>query len=200
MRELRRKVIVPVFQLSELTTGDDPYAIKRVIMQGKGHPGLMYHYRFVWDDHIQREFNYNLFPIVLDRNAAPWPLGTLYILAQLESETAPTMTTYQSKADDLGAYKEWLDTHDHPDELMFQFPKIKLRRPTYRFRGYLQQQIQAGEVAPTTAKRRMGTVVAFYRWLIGNHSFQPEYPPWEDTQYQLTFKTTEGLVVSKKVV
>ena len=200
MRELRRKVIVPVFQLSELTTGDDPYAINRVIMQGKGHPGLTYHYRFVWDDHIQREFNYNLFPIVLDRNAAPWPLAILYILAQLESETTPNMTTYQSKADDLGAYKEWLDTHDHPDELMFQFPKIKLRRPTYRFRGYLQQQIQAGEVAPTTAKRRMGTVVAFYRWLIGNHSFQPEYPPWEDTRYQLTFKTTEGLVVSKKVV
>jgi len=200
MRELRRKVLLPVFQLSELTTGDDPRALKRIIKQGKGHPVLTYHYRFVWDAHAERGFNYNLFPVVLDRNAAPWPLGTLYILAHLEAETAPVMATYQSWADDLGAYKEWLDTHERPDDLMFQFPKIKLRRPTYRYHGHLQNQIQAGEVAPATAKRRMGTVVAFYRWLIGNNYFQPEYPPWEETQYRLAFKTTEGLAISKKVV
>jgi len=200
MREVRRKVLLPVFQLSELTTGDDPRAIKRVIKQGKGHPTLTYHYRFVWDDHAGRGFNYNLFPVVLDRNAAPWLLGSLYILAQLESQTTPVMTTYQSKADDLGAYKEWLDDPDQPDDLMFHFPKFKLRRPTYRYRGHLQQQIQAGEVTPATAKRRMGTVVAFYRWLIDNNHFQPEYPPWEETQFQVVFKTTEGLAVSKKVV
>lgn len=200
MRELRRKVLLPVFQLSELTTVDDPRALKRIIKQGKGHPALTYHYRFVWDEHGGRKFNYNLFPVVLDRNAAPWPLGTLYILAQLEAETTPAMTTYQGRVDDLGAYKEWLDTHDRPDDLMFQFPKIKLRRPTYRYRGHLQQQIQAREIAPTTAKRRMGTVMAFYRWLIDSHYFQPEYPPWEETHYQLTFKTVEGLAISKKVV
>lgn len=200
MRELRRKVLLPAFQLSELTSGDDPRALKRVIKQGKGHPALTYHYHFVWDDNAGRGFNYNLFPVVLDRNAVPWPLGTLYILAQLEAETIPAMTTYQSKADDLGAYKEWLDTQDKPDDLMFQFPKIKLRRPTYRYRGHLRQLIQAGEVAPATAKRRMGTVVAFYRWLIDNNYFQPEYPPWEETHYQLAIKTTEGRAVSKKVV
>lgn len=200
MRELRRKALLPVFQLSELTTGDDPRALMRAIKQGKGHPALIYHYRFVWDEHAGRGFNYNLFPVVLDRNAAPWSLGTLYILAQLEADATPAMTTYQSRADDLGAYKEWLDTQDQPDDLMFQFPKIKLRRPTYRYRGHLQQQIQAGEVASATAKRRMGTVVAFYRWLMDNNYFQPEYPPWEEAQYQLAFKTTEGRVVSKKVV
>lgn len=200
MRELRRKVLLPVFQLSELTTGDDPRAIKRVIKQGKGHPALTYHYRFVWDDHAGRGFNYNLFPVVLDRNAAPWLLGSLYILAQLEAQTTPVMTTYQSMADDLGAYKEWLDDHDRPDDLMFHFPKVKLRRATYRYSGHLQQQIQAGEVAAGTAKRRMGTVVAFYRWLIDNNHFQPEYPPWEEKKFQVVFKTTEGLAVSKKVV
>ncbi|MDK9704614.1 MAG: tyrosine-type recombinase/integrase [Sulfuritalea sp.] len=200
MNELRRKVLLPVFQLSELTTGDDPRALKRVIKQGKGHPALTYHYRFVWDDEAERGFNHNLFPVVLDRNAVPWYLGTLYILAQLEAETNPVMTTYQSRADDLGAYKEWLDTHDRPDDLMFQFPKIKLRRPTYRYRGHLQQRIQAGEVAPATAKRRMGTVVAFYRWLIDNNYLQPEYPPWEEGHYQLAFKTTAGLAMFKKVV
>lgn len=200
MKELRRKVLLPVFQLTELTTQDDPRALRRVIKQGKGHPALIYHYRFACDDEAGRGFNYNLLPVVLDRNAAPWPLGILFILAQLEAETTPAMATFQSKADDLGAYKEWLDIHDQADDLMFLFPKIKLRRPTYRYRGYLQQQVQAGEVAPATAKRRMGTVVAFYRWLIDNDHFQPEYPPWEETQYQLALKTTEGLVISKRVI
>lgn len=200
MKELRRKVLLPVFQLSELTTEDDPRALKRVIKDGKGHPAATYYYRFTWDAHAERGFNYNLFPVVLDRNAVPWSLGTLYILAQLEAETTPAMTTYQSRADDIGAYKEWLDTQNHPADLMFQFPKIKLRRPTYRYRGHLQLQIQAGEIAPATAKRRMGTVVAFYRWLIENNYFQPEHPTWEERQYQLAFKTDDGRAVSKKVV
>lgn len=86
MRELRRKVLLPVFQLSEVTTAEDPRALTRTIKQGKGQPALTYHYRFVWDDHAGRGFNYNLFPVVLDRNAVPWPLGSLFILAQLEAE------------------------------------------------------------------------------------------------------------------
>jgi len=200
MKELRRKVILPVFQLSELTTEDDPHALKRVINQGKGHPALTYLYRFVLDEQVERSFSYNLFPVVLDRGGAPWSLGTLYILSQMEAETNPVMTSFQSKADDLGAYKEWLDSQDRPDDLMFLFPKIKLRRPTYRYRGHLQQQINAGEIAPATAKRRMGTVVAFYRWLIDNNYFQPECPPWEEKQYQLSVKTTEGRAITKKVI
>jgi len=199
MRELRRKVLLPVFRLSELTTEDDPLALKQVIKQGTGYPATTYHYRFVWDG-AGRGYNYNLFPVVLDRNAAPWPLGTLYILAQLEAQTAPVMTTYQSKADDLGAYKEWLDTHDQPDDVMCQFPKIKLRRSTYRYRGHLQRQVQAGEVAPATAKRRMGTVVAFYRWLIDRNYLQPDNPPWEEKLYQISFNTIEGRALSKRVI
>lgn len=200
VRELRRKVLLPVFQLSEVTTGDDPRALTRVIRQGKGHPALTYHYSYVWDEEAGRGFNYNLFPVILDRNGAPWPLGSLFILSQLEGEATPVMSTHQSRADDLGAFKEWLDTYDNPDEVIFQFHRIKLRRPTYRYRGYLQQQIQAREIAPATAKRRMGTVVAFYRWLIENKHIEPEYPTWEEREYQLAFKTTEGRALSKKVI
>lgn len=200
MRELRRKVLLPVFQLSELTTDDDPHALARFVKQGKGHAAFTYHYRYVQADDAGTQFNYNLLPVVLDRNSVPWALGNLYILAQLEGEALPVMTTHQSKAEDLGAYKEWLDTHDNPDDLVFRFPKIKPRRTTYRYRGYLEQLIQAGEIASSTAKRRMGTVVAFYRWLMDNNYFQPEYPPWEEKKYQLAFKTAGGSEVLKRVV
>lgn len=199
MKELRRKVLLPVFQLSELTTEEDPRALKRAIPQGRNHAALTYHYRFAWDEDAGRGFNYNLFPVVLDRESAPWALGTLYILAQLEAESPPRMATYQSKADDLGAYKEWLDTQDLPEKLIYDFPQNKLRRPTYRYRGHLKLQIQAGELAPATAKRRMATVVSFYRWLISKNFFQPDYPPWEDRQYGLVFKSVHGREIFKKV-
>lgn len=200
MKELRRKVLLPTFRLSELTTVDDSRAIRRTIKQGKGHAALTYLYRFAWDEVAGRGFNYNLFPVVLDRKSTPWALGTLFILSQLESETQPVMATYQSLADDLGAYKEWLDSQDSPDELLFAFPKLKLRRPTYRYRGYLQRQIRAAEIAPTTANRRMSTVISFYRWLVANNYFQPEYPTWEERRYQLSVKTADGRVLFKRVV
>jgi hypothetical protein len=200
MKELRRKVLLPVFQLSELANQGDPRSIKRNIRQGKGHPKLAYHYRFVWDEEEGRGFNYNLFPVILDRNSVPWGLGTVFILSQLEGETQPNMSTFHTRADDLGAFKEWLDSQDNPEDLLFNFPKPKLRRATYRYRGFLQQQIQAREIGTRIAKRRMGTVVSFYRWLISNCYFTPEYPTWEEEKYHLSFKADDGRQLSKTVI
>ena len=173
MRELRRKVLIPVFQLSEITVESDPSAIRRDIKKGMGREALSYFLRFAIEAESNIGFNYNLFPVVLDRYSVPWHLGTLHILSKLEGEPNPNMTTFQSRADDLGAYKEWLDQHDNPDELLFDFPKVKLRRPTYRYRGFIQQQIYAQEISPSTDKRRMSSVVSFYRWLIENKFFAP---------------------------
>jgi len=199
MKEHRRKTLIPVFQLSELADQSDPRAIVRRIKQGKGYPELTYHYRFVFDAIAERGFNYNLFPVVLDRNFAPWALGTLYILSKLEGETSPVMTTYHARADDLGAFKEWLDSQDKSEELLFNFPKPKLRRTTYRFRGFLQNQVRAREIGPSTAKRRMSSVISFYRWLVANNFFTPEYPTWEEREYQISFKTDEGRLLSKSI-
>jgi hypothetical protein len=139
---------------------------------------LTYHYRFVVDEHTGTGFNYNRFPIVLDRTGAPWPLATLFILSRLEGTTRPNMTTFQGLADDLGAFKEWLDQHDRPDELLFHFPQMKLRRTTYRYRGFVKQQIEAQTLSPSTAKRRMSAVIGFYEWLVEHGHFTPEYPLW----------------------
>jgi hypothetical protein len=161
MRELRRKILLPVFQLSELAEFDDVGSIQRSIRQGKGHPALDYRYRLVCDDEGARQFSYNLFPVVLDRKSVPWALGTLFILSQLQAESRPVMATFHSRADDLGAFKEWLDGQENPELLLFNFPKAKLRRTTYRYRGFLQKQIQAREIGTGTAKRRMATVIRF---------------------------------------
>ncbi|MCW5595608.1 MAG: site-specific integrase [Anaerolineales bacterium] len=199
MKELRRKVLLPVFQLSELADQGDPRSIERTIKMGKGHAPLTYRYRYVWDEGEGRGYNYNLLPVVLDRKSVPWALGTLFILSQLESETQPVIATYHSLADDLGAFKEWLDSQDNPEELLFNFPKPKLRRTTYRYRGFLQQQIRAREIGARTAKRRMGTVVSFYKWIIASNHFTPKNPTWEERDYLLSFKTAYGRQISKNV-
>lgn len=200
MKELRRKVLLPVFQLSEVADWDDPRSIRRSIQSWKGRAGFSYGYSFVFDEHEGRGFNYNLLPVVLNRSSLPWALGTLFILSQLEGETQPVMATFHSRADDLGAFKEWLDSQDNPEELLVSFPKPKLRRVTYRYRGFLQEQIKAREIGPSTAKRRMGTVVHFYRWLIESGYFTPEFPTWEEREIKLSFGTVDGRRVSRTVV
>ena len=199
MRELRRKVFIPVFTLTETSDEDDPRAIKRLIKQWKGRAALTYHFRPVINSKEGTGFNYNLFPVVLDRNSVPWDLGTLFILSRLEGETHPNMTTIQSLADDLGAYREWLDDQNNPNELLVEFPKMKQRRPTYRYNGFLKRKIYAREIAPTTAKRRMGTVVAFYRWMMEEKLFEPENEPWQERSYLLAIKNTQGFSVTKRV-
>jgi len=149
MRELRRKVLIPVFQVSEITVESDPRAIRRDIKEGMGREALSYFLRFAIEAESHTGFNYNLFPVVLDRYSVPWHLGTLHILSKLEAEPNPNMTTFQSRADDLGAYKEWLDQHDNPDEQLFDFRKLKRLRPTYRYRGFSRHQRYAEEISPT---------------------------------------------------
>lgn len=200
MKELRRKVLLPVFRLSELTDQDDPRGIKRTIKKGKGRPPLTYWYRFVSHEEAARGNNYNLFPVVLDSESVPWALGTLFILSQLDGDTQPVMDTFHTRANDLGAFKEWLDDQDNPEKTLFSFPKPKLRRTTYRYRGFLQRQIRAREIGKKTAKRRMGTVISFYKWLIQNNFFTPEYPTWEEEEYRLSFMKEDGQRLSKTVV
>lgn len=191
--------MLPVFQLTELCEPDSPRALTRNIKQGVGREALIYYYRVILDDSLKEGYSYNLFPVVLDRGGAPWALGSLFILSTLEGKSVPDMTTFKNYAEDLGAFKEWLDEHERPDELMFNFPKSKHRRATYRYQGFLKQQKDAQEISPKTANRRIGTVIAFYRWLVGHKFFEPDYPTWEEKTYWAIFKNSEGRSISKPV-
>lgn len=200
MIELRRKVLIPSFRLTEVCDPADPRAVRRDIRAGKAREPISYHVRPVIDEDGESRFNYNLFPIPLDRAGKPWGLATNFLLSRMEGESLPDMVTYKSLADDLGAFKEWLDRSSNPDVLLLDFPNMKLRRCTYRYSGFLKQQVFAKETAPGTAKRRMSTVVAFYRWMIREEMFEPENDPWEERTYSLGFKNDYGGTVIKKVV
>lgn len=197
MSELRRKILIPAFTLTETCLADDPMAVERTIRKLKGRETFTYHVRKVVNPFDGTQSSYNLLPVILDKNSVPWELGILFILARLETESNPNMVTLKSLADDLGAFKEWLDSHNDPDDLLTSFPVMKLRRVTYRYRGSLKIKIESGEIAASTARRRMGTVVAFYRWMIGEKFFEPTSPPWDDQTYSLGIKNSHGRVFTK---
>lgn len=185
--------------MTEICLADDLLAVERTIRKQRGRESFTYHVRNVVNPFDGTHSSYNLLPVILDKHSVPWELGTLFILSRLEAESLPNMVTIKSLADDLGAFKEWLDSHDDPDGLLISFPVMKLRRVTYRYRGSLKIKIEAGEIAVSTAKRRIGTVVGFYRWMIDEKLFEPTSPPWDEQTYSLGIKNSYGRVLRKTV-
>lgn len=198
MPEVRRKILIPAFTVTETCSADDQMAVERTI-RPKGQESFTYHLRNVVNPFDGTLSSYNLLPVILDRHSVPWQLGTLFLLSRIEAESSPNMATIKSLADDLGAFKEWLDSHDDPESLLTSFPVMKLRRVTYRYRGSLKIRIETGEIAVSTAKRRMGTVVAFYRWMIDEKFFEPASPPWDEQTYSLGLKNSHGRIFKKTV-
>lgn len=196
---LAKKLLLPRFELTELTGEDDPSASKVAVL------GDAYYVRpkLVPDEGKRRDgkprwvrHQFNLFPVVLDAQGAPWAEANVYLLSRMEGVLNPVMSTYAGVADDLAAYLRFLEESDID---WTQFPSQKLMRPTYRFNGHLKFAISAGEVAPATAKRRMSTVVNFYRWLASEEAFTPANPPWKEADHYVQFQNAQGFQQSKTV-
>lgn len=139
---------------------------------------------------------FNLFPVVLDASGAPWAEAVVYLLSRLESAVAPAMGTYSSIADDLAAYRRFLDESGLD---WTQFPAYKLNRPTYRYNGFLRTAVGAGEIAVSTAKRRMSAVIAFYTWLREEGVLVPEHAPWKESDVYIQIKDSHGRAATKQV-
>ena len=140
--------------------------------------------------------SFNLFPIVLDSNGTPWAEAVIYILSRLKDTMNPVMGTYASIAEDLSVYRRFLDESGLDWTL---FPSQKLMRPTYRFNGHLKLLTSSGEMALSTAKRTMGTVISFYRWIQEEKLLNIDNPPWKETDRYIEIKNIQGFSSLKKV-
>lgn len=193
----RHKIVLPSCIVTEVCQAGDPAGSLRKISAVGGRPAVTYHYRPIIDDDGVVAARYNLLPVVLDGQGIPWDIATIYLLSRLEGVALPNMSTFHSIADDLGAFKAFLDDK----EIDFtDFPQNKQKRPTYRYHGYLKQQIFARTLRARTAKRRMGCVIAFYRWLIREGLVPIRHDPWQEREYYLEFKDAVGLTSTKKII
>lgn len=191
-----RKVVVPAFQLTQECELNEVGAVKRRFCDSRGKSSCNeYHLR---PSSSGQASAWNLFAFALDSQGRPWDLATVYLLERIQEVKRPEMATYHALADDLGAYRHWLDAQQKQD-LLFEFPKNILERVTYRYYGHLKNQVFLGELAASTAAHRMHTVIDFYKFLAKAEYFVPEHPAWKVRHVSLAFRTKYGAQVVKNV-
>lgn len=195
-----RKLVLPSFTLTEVceATADNSTFVSFPKNHADTLPG--YHLRPInRTNHFSKRgntYSYNLMPVVVDGQGALWTEANLYLLSRLDAAISPNMASYHSIADDLAAFKRFLEDEDTDFR---SFPARKYLRPTYHYRGSLQHAVEANECAISTARRRMGAVIGFYRWLISNHLLTPENPPWVDSDVFIKLTDSKGFQKTKAV-
>lgn len=175
------RVVLREFSVTETCTPDTPGANKIDLKDGSHYfirPKLLPTEKLrrdgkpVWTPH-----EFSVYPLVFKKDGMPWDEANVWILKSLEDQYDPTMSTFRGKAEDLQHFRNYVDDRDID---WINFPELKQRRPTYRYKGFLKAEIETGAMEWSTAKRRMSTAVNFYRWLILNKLFTPANPPWEE--------------------
>ena len=161
-----RKILLPRLELTEVTDSLDKHAIR--IPLATAVPNEVYYVRPKHIDTPNGEridskprwmgSQFNLFPVVLNSDGRPWAEANIYLLSRIESSLSPAMATYASIADSLAGYRRFLDETGLD---WTKFPEHKLKRPTYRYHGFLKYEIADGKMKASTAKRRMSAVIFF---------------------------------------
>jgi len=137
---------------------------------------------------------YNHFPVPTDSDGRPWLHATMYLMDKLDNPCQPNSKTLVCISDDLLLFKSCVE--EFGIDYLKSY-KRKLKRPTYAYRAYLQEQIECGSIAKSTASRRMSSVVGFYRWLQTKIEF--EYPVWTESEKLIRFNDSYGSVQMKTV-
>lgn len=137
------------------------------------------------------------FPVVLRSDGSLWAEASLYLLERFELNPNISNDTLQSIANDLAAYRSFLDSEN------IDFNTVSAEvffRPTYLFRAYLKRLIVANKLKPSTANRRISRIVELYRWLEDRDIFKSEFPLWRDKLGQINFTNSYGVTKVKPVV
>jgi len=197
-----KKTVLPAFVLTEVCEATDDEAV-RLALPSEGDR-LEYYERPKLADTGQRRdgkpkwkaSRFNLFPVVLESTGLPWPEANVYIVSRLENASDPSMTTYDGIAEDLAAYRRFLDE----EEIDWQkFPAQRLARPTYRYSASLSRAVSEGKIAASSGKRRMSSVIGFYNWVIKEEVIKPAHLPWREKDVLLTVTGNHGFELTKHV-
>lgn len=126
-------------------------------------------------------------PQIFYSDGTPFLAANAY--AKEKAELGNASETVLSGMYHLVAYLSWLEdrglnwTH---------FPLRKRERCLYRYRGYLIEQRNEGEISSSTASARMSAIVRFYRWAMVNNWIERK-PYWQDRTVSLKFTTPVGI-------
>lgn len=137
-------------------------------------------------------------PVILTSNGTPWELGSAYLLYNLTSSFRAKMDTIQDRAKSLCFYLKFIE--DECLDLLF-FPSQERKRPTYRFRYKLEQLMDLG-MPPSTARKHMGHVIAFYKGIVQYNLVDEDLlgrRPFRSFKKYVQTLSAEGLIRHKQV-
>lgn len=118
------------------------------------------------------------FPVVRTREGAPWAEACLYLVHKLFVDQVQ-VSTCVSLSKDLALYRRYLD--ESGCDFRY-FPESTFERVTYRYKGHLKIQVNSGALGLKTARRKMSSVISFYRWMIFHGIFKPANIPWRERE------------------
>ena len=157
------------------------------------------YWREVKSDKTSQRKTLRKFPIVLNADGSPWEPAILWLkdkaLANPTKSSsllpiAQGLKDYKLFLDDFGL--EWSD-----------FSSIeKILRPTYLYLAYLEGLVSSGLIKPSTANRRMSTVIGLYRFAQQDRRlrFEPANDPWMEKKIGLRYRDTRGFNRMKEVI
>ncbi|RXJ78761.1 hypothetical protein CRV03_01670 [Arcobacter sp. F155] len=140
--------------------------------------------------------NYLHYPILIDEDGIPWKYGNLYLLSKLKNYKKPSSKTLDSIANDLKDFMLWCKQSD----IDYLTAKRKVLTPTYKYRGYLQTLYENGKISSSTLKRKIGSVIGFYRYLINEQYIKFKFPLWEEGITSITYFDNKGFSQSKNII
>lgn len=141
-------------------------------------------------------YDFHWYPIVLWGNGAPWYEANLWLHEKLV-EAGCDAVKIGSIVDDLVAYAKFLEDEDLGPICWADFSAVfPPQRPTYRFRTYLSDLVECKKLEYSVANRRLKTIIRFYRWLVSEAGFTPEYPLWRESVVQICVQTGSGNTLS----
>jgi len=185
-------VTLPVFTLTQTCSEETLGATKREIPE----KDVIYYYRSVNDDYGVC-CSFNGAEMVLCRDGSPWVDACLYLLDRLIDNSDERHVNQKSNiARDLDNYRQFIDEYEVD---YFDFPRIKMKRPTYRYRAHLKSQLRSGQIAKSTATRFMQSVISFYRWLVTENDFKPQNPLWNESDAYINYDDSVGFERTKTV-
>lgn len=127
----------------------------------------------------------------------PWAEANMWLLSKAQETYAPSMPTIASNADDLAAYLRFIEDTNIEWTI---FEANKLSRPTYRYYSHLKRLIANNEVAHSTARRRISTVIRFYKWLKLEGYLKFDHEPWKESERIIFFTDLRGFIKNHKVI
>lgn len=138
--------------------------------------------------------SYDFFPLILEKKGGPWIEGNVFLIQKLINTSKYRWATFQCLAADLISFKNFIEENSLS---INDIPQKKLLRPTYRYRHHLIFLLESGKISSHTAKRKMSTVVSFYRFLINESMIKSEYPPWQEREVSVKVSDRFGSVFQK---